>query len=294
MCSNNHGRGLWRANPRLATNSFFVNQLYRHLDNFHLQLASSNSPTSPQLIWDDIKSLTRTLAQKKRNRILRTYKSMAILNDRLSGIEDAISTLQQEVAEHQALLAGLRCSLSGHCQLLWIPLPVLRIGNCTLTRLRKLYCPDLAILVGGRPKKLGAKTMSLVSRGLRSGTCDSPGAAQESLKLMGQNMSISGIRKSLRRNGFKSRRKVKTNFVSKTNKRLRLGNDGGVMFWSCITAEGPGYGTTIIDGSINSDLYVDILKTSLVDTLEHFRKTPSDVRFQQDKATPHTSGITKQ
>ncbi|KAK4521769.1 Methylenetetrahydrofolate dehydrogenase [NAD(+)] [Mucor velutinosus] len=71
-------------------------------------------------------------------------------------------------------------------------------------------------------------------------------------------------------------------------------NDGGVMFWNCITAEGPGYGITIIEGSINSGLYVDILKTPLDDTLEHFRKTLSDVRFQQDKATPHTSDITKQ
>ncbi|KAK4510121.1 ESCRT-III subunit protein did4 [Mucor velutinosus] len=64
--------------------------------------------------------------------------------------------------------------------------------------------------------------MSLVSRGLRSGTLDSPGTAQKSSRLMGQDMSITGIRKSLRRNGLKSRRKAKINFVSKTNKRLRL------------------------------------------------------------------------
>ncbi|KAG2199421.1 hypothetical protein INT46_011071 [Mucor plumbeus] len=47
----------------------------------------------------------------------------------------------------------------------------------------------------------------------------------------------------------------------------------GVMFWSCITATGPGYGTTIIDGSIDSSVYVDILEASL--------------------ATSHTSVITK-
>ncbi|KAK4515296.1 uncharacterized protein ATC70_002906 [Mucor velutinosus] len=55
------------------------------------------------------------------------------------------------------------------------------VGNSTLTRLRKLYCPDPAGPLGGRPKKLGAKTMSLVSRGLRSGALDNPRAAQESL-----------------------------------------------------------------------------------------------------------------
>ncbi|KAG2202328.1 hypothetical protein INT46_010332 [Mucor plumbeus] len=45
------------------------------------------------------------------------------------------------------------------------------------------------------------------------------------------------------------------------------------MFWSCITATGPGYGTTIIDGSIDSSVYVDILETS--------------------STTSHTSVITK-
>ncbi|KAK4520233.1 uncharacterized protein ATC70_008365 [Mucor velutinosus] len=186
------------------------------------------------------------------------------------------------------------------------------VGNSTLTRLRKLYCPDPARPLGGRPKKLGAKTMSLVSRGLRSGALDNSGAAQESLRLMGHDMSINGIRKSLRRNGLKSRRKVKTNFVSKTNKLLRLAwakkhrhltiadwsrwvfsDETRINLWGS-DAEGPGYGTTIIEGSVNSDLYVDILKTSLVDTLEHFGKAPSDVRFQQGRATPHTSGTTKQ
>ncbi|KAK4509139.1 uncharacterized protein ATC70_007489 [Mucor velutinosus] len=186
------------------------------------------------------------------------------------------------------------------------------VGNCTLTRrLRKLSCLDLAIPVDGRPRKLGAKTISLVSRGLRSGTLDSPGAAQKSLRLMGQDMSITGIRKSLRRNDLKSLRKAKINFVSKTNKRLRLAwdkkhrhltiadwrrwvfSDGTrINLWGS-DAEEPGYGTTIIEGSINSDLYVDIFKTSLDDTLEHFGKTPFDVQFQQDRATPHTSGITK-
>lgn len=60
MPNTNHGRGLWRANPRLADNPYFVNQLYAHLDEFHQHLANNPSPPSPQLIWDDIKSVTRT------------------------------------------------------------------------------------------------------------------------------------------------------------------------------------------------------------------------------------------
>jgi hypothetical protein len=147
--------------------------------------------------------------------------------------------------------------------------------------------------------------------------------------------------------GFKAKRKVRTNFVSKTNMSLRLAwtkkhrhlkveqwrtwvfsdetrvniwgsdgnsfywsdgdktlrphqmtpqvqeNGGGVIFWSCITAKGPGYGTTIIDGTVNSTEYIKILSSSLIDTLDHFDLTPDTIRFQQDKATPHTSNITK-
>jgi hypothetical protein len=71
------------------------------------------------------------------------------------------------------------------------------------------------------------------------------------------------------------------------------GYGGRVMFWSCITATGPGYGTTVIDGSIDSSVYVDILETSLLDTLDYFGLHIKDVRFQQDRATSHTSVVTK-
>ncbi|KAK4516930.1 uncharacterized protein ATC70_000258 [Mucor velutinosus] len=54
-----------------------------------------------------------TIDYIKRNRILRTYKSTAIWNDRLPAIEEAISTLQQEITEHQALRLGLRWRENG-------------------------------------------------------------------------------------------------------------------------------------------------------------------------------------
>ncbi|KAG2209328.1 hypothetical protein INT46_000541 [Mucor plumbeus] len=72
------------------------------------------------------------------------------------------------------------------------------------------------------------------------------------------------------------------------------GYGGGVMFWSCIAATGPGYGTTSIDGSMNLSVYFDILETSLLDILDYFDLHIKEIRFQQDRATSHTSGITKQ
>jgi hypothetical protein len=47
------------------------------------------------------------------------------------------------------------------------------------------------------------------------------------------------------------------------------GSDDEVMFWGWISGDGPGYGTTVIDGAIDSNEYVEILKTSLMQTLKH-------------------------
>jgi hypothetical protein len=70
-------------------------------------------------------------------------------------------------------------------------------------------------------------------------------------------------------------------------------NGDGVMFWSCLLSYGLGYGTAIIDGTIDSNEYVKIVKMSLMQTLEYYGKQVKDIRFQQDKATPHKSNITK-
>jgi hypothetical protein len=40
------------------------------------------------------------------------------------------------------------------------------------------------------------------------------------------------------------------------------------MFLGYISGDGPGYSTAIIDGTIDSNNYVEILKTSLMQTLE--------------------------
>ncbi|KAG2190570.1 hypothetical protein INT46_002072, partial [Mucor plumbeus] len=71
------------------------------------------------------------------------------------------------------------------------------------------------------------------------------------------------------------------------------GDGESVLFWGCITANGPGYGTTVMDGSVDSTVYIDILQTSLLDTLEYYDMDRNVIRFQQDNATPHTSGITQ-
>jgi len=207
------------------------------------------------------------------------------------------------------------------------------ISLSTITRYRKQYLGDVRISKGGRPNKISKSTKSYIARQLRTDRLDSPKGMQEHLRIEGVDMSLSGIRKGLKKRGFNAKRKIKTNFVSKDNKAERYawakkyrnytlidwrqwvisdetrvnmwgtdgnsfvwsdgdntllphqmephvhGYSGGVMFWSCITATGPGYGTTIIDGSIDSSVYVDILETSSLDTLDYFDLHIKDVCF---------------
>jgi hypothetical protein len=62
---------------------------------------------------------------------------------------------------------------------------------------------------------------------------------------------------------------------------LVQGNGDWVMFWGCISGDGPGYSTAIIDGTIDSNEYVEILKTSLMQTLEeYYGKQVKSICFQ--------------
>ena len=59
------------------------------------------------------------------------------------------------------------------------------------------------------------------------------------------------------------------------------------MIWDCMTWEGVGYAAKI-EGRMDGDLYLQILKDELQQTLEHYDLNPSDTIFQQDNDPKHT------
>ncbi|KAG2191593.1 hypothetical protein INT46_002234 [Mucor plumbeus] len=147
--------------------------------------------------------------------------------------------------------------------------------------------------------------------------------AQEYLSSTNISILFSGAEKLHNGMGFKAKRKNKTNFVSAANKKLRLawdrkhrqltvfewhsesfywsdvpgtnrphkvryqvqGSGDGVMLWGCISVDQPGYSTTIIDGTIDSNEYVETLKTSLMQAPEYYGKQPNITKawFSQNK-----------
>ena len=59
------------------------------------------------------------------------------------------------------------------------------------------------------------------------------------------------------------------------------------MIWGYMTWQGVGYAARI-DGRIDEELYLQILKDTLVNTLKYYSLNPSDIIFQQDNNPKHT------
>ncbi|KAF8546017.1 hypothetical protein OG21DRAFT_1399366, partial [Imleria badia] len=58
---------------------------------------------------------------------------------------------------------------------------------------------------------------------------------------------------------------------------LKFG-EGSLMMWGCMTWEGVGFATKI-DDRMDGDLYLQILKDELQQTLEHYDLNPPDIIF---------------
>ena len=68
---------------------------------------------------------------------------------------------------------------------------------------------------------------------------------------------------------------------------------GSIMIWGCMTWEGVGYAAKI-DGRMDSDLYLQILKDELLNSLQHYGLNPHDIIFQPDNDPKHTSKKVKE
>ena len=67
---------------------------------------------------------------------------------------------------------------------------------------------------------------------------------------------------------------------------------GSVMIWACFTSRGVG-GFCKIDGTMNSELYRQILREDFLGTVRDHSFDAKDIVFQQDGAPSHTAILTK-
>jgi len=96
------------------------------------------------------------------------------------------------------------------------------VGSSTITRLRKKNFLDNTAPRRGRRPLVSEQSQRYIARLLLTGELEGPPGVQRYLKSVGVKMALHGIRKMLKRMGFKAKRKVNTNFVSHTNRGIRL------------------------------------------------------------------------
>ena len=65
------------------------------------------------------------------------------------------------------------------------------------------------------------------------------------------------------------------------------------MIWGCMTTRGPGYKCRI-EGTINQESYMEILKDELQQTFEYYELNAFRVYFQQDNAPCHTDAMVRE
>jgi transposase len=68
---------------------------------------------------------------------------------------------------------------------------------------------------------------------------------------------------------------------------------GKVMMWGCMTWEGVGFACRI-DSTLDAELYTNILKEEMMDTIKFYKLKKEEIVFQHDNDPKHTSNLAKE
>ncbi|KAG2202327.1 hypothetical protein INT46_010331 [Mucor plumbeus] len=93
------------------------------------------------------------------------------------------------------------------------------ISLSTITRYRKQYLGDVRISKGGRPNKISKSTKSYIARQLRTDRLDGSKGMQEHLRMEGVDISLSGIRKGLKKGALMPKGKSRQTLSAKTTRQ---------------------------------------------------------------------------
>jgi hypothetical protein len=93
------------------------------------------------------------------------------------------------------------------------------ISLSTITRYREQYLGNVKISKGGRPNKISKSTKFYIARQLCTDRLDGPKCMQEHLRMEGVDMSLSGIRKGLKKGALMPKGKSRQTLSARTTRQ---------------------------------------------------------------------------
>ena len=131
--------------------------------------------------------------------------------------------------------------------------------------------------VEGHPFKLSPINICHAQHLIISGKAENAVQVTRSLtNIINQPLSPSTVCLHLKKAGMKAMVKSKCSILFIKHCQARLAEGGPLMMWGCMTWEGFGFATKI-DGRMDGDLYLQILRDELQQTLEYYDLSPSNI-----------------
>ncbi|KAG1140932.1 hypothetical protein G6F37_012898 [Rhizopus arrhizus] len=166
---------------------------------------------------------------------------------------------------------------------------------------------------GDKPSIVAKSTRRYIKRQVLTGYLKTARDVQMKLEELGHPMSYQSAINVLHSVEIYAEIKKKKPLLTETHKKVRLAwakkhqywtphhidvtvkhGGGGLMLWGCITSAGPGHACQDYNGAMNSELYQEILATSLKDTMEYYGLNWETSVFQHDDDRKHRSKFTTQ
>ncbi|KAG1034588.1 hypothetical protein G6F43_013385 [Rhizopus delemar] len=191
-----------------------------------------------------------------------------------------------------------------------------RVHQNTVTNYANKWMPNRIRKKGGKQRLVSDITRRLIKREILNGSLRTAKVVHLKLEELGYSMSYQSAINALHSVEIFARRVIfsdeaKINiwgsdgckyYGKRKGDRLQPHHievtvkhgGGGIMLWGCITNEGPGYACQVYDGTMNSEVYQEILGTSLKDTLGYYGLDWKSSIFQHDNDPKHRSKSTKQ
>ncbi|KAG1033560.1 hypothetical protein G6F43_013549 [Rhizopus delemar] len=198
------------------------------------------------------------------------------------------------------------------------------VSRSNLSKYKSLYAPKRTRGHAGRKTTIISTTKNYLKRKPINSSLKTAKCVWSYLNSIGHKIGYFGTVRMLRSMGFNAQIKKKKPLLKKCHMEARLkwakahkdgckyfwkrpgdklqphhldltvkGGAGSVMFWGCMTWDGPGNACTIDAGTMKASDYAHILPSTLMDSLKYYGYEQEAIYFQQNNDSKHISKLAR-